>query len=86
MRTEYEQHTIIIWNENMIRRYDFKCTECNYIDEQWIESFETLSTCSECGNTSKRIISPVSTKFKGFGWPDADDKWARDHEKAATRK
>lgn len=69
----------------MIRRYDFKCTECNYIEEKWVESDETLSTCLECGHTSQRIISPVRTHFKGIGWPDADDAWARDHERAAGK-
>lgn len=70
----------------MLRRYDFKCTECNHIEEQWVDSNDEFSTCLECGNTSKRIISPVSTKFKGWGWPDSDDKWARDHERAAKTK
>jgi len=35
--------------------------------------------------TPQRIISPISTKFEGVGWPDADDKWARDHERAARK-
>jgi len=69
----------------MLKRFDFKCTECSNIDERWVDSSESMSTCVDCGHTSKRIISPVSTKFKGFGWPDADDKWARDHEKAAKK-
>lgn len=69
----------------MIRRYDFRCTECDLVEEQWVDSQEMLSTCISCGHTSKRIISPVSTKFNGFGWPDADDKWARDHERAAKK-
>ena len=70
----------------MLRRYDFKCQECNHIEEQWVDSQDEFTTCLECGNTSKRIISPVSTKFKGWGWPDSDDKWARDHERAAKTK
>ena len=70
----------------MIRRYDFKCTECSHIEEHWVESEDTLTTCLECGHTAKRIISPVSTKFNGWGWPDADDKWARDHERAANKE
>ena len=69
----------------MIRRYDFKCTECNRIEEQWINSDSAVSTCPTCGHDAKRIISPISTKFEGFGWPDADDKWARDHERAANK-
>ena len=70
----------------MLRRYDFRCTKCNSLEEHWVDSSESLSTCDLCGHTSKRIISPISTKFEGVGWPDADDKWARDHERAAKRK
>jgi putative FmdB family regulatory protein len=69
----------------MIRRYDFRCAECDLVEEQWVDSSEHLSTCNACGHTSKRIISPVSTQFKGFGFPGADDKWARDHERASRK-
>ena len=69
----------------MIRRFDFKCTTCNHIEEQWVDSEDEFATCPECGDTARRIISPISTKFKGYGWPGADDKWARDHEKAARK-
>jgi putative FmdB family regulatory protein len=69
----------------MIRRFDFKCTECSHIEEQWVDSSDEYSTCPECGNTARRIISPVRTHFKGDGWPDADDTWARDHERAARK-
>lgn len=69
----------------MFRRYDFKCTMCDLVEEHWMESNEPFTTCKSCGETAKRIISPISTKFTGFGWPDADDKWARDHEKAARK-
>ena len=69
----------------MIRRFDFECTKCSHIEEQWVDSSDEFTTCPECGDTAKRIISPVSTKFNGFGWPDADDKWARDHERAAKK-
>jgi putative FmdB family regulatory protein len=69
----------------VLKRFDFKCTECGHIEEQWVESDEKLTTCYECGHTAVRIISPISTKFNGVGWPDADDKWARDHERAAQK-
>jgi putative FmdB family regulatory protein len=70
----------------MYRRYDFKCTKCDTVDEQWVDSNDKFATCLSCGETAQRIISPISTKFKGVGWPDADDKWARDHEKAARKQ
>jgi len=69
----------------MIRRYDYKCTSCSLIEEHWVDATDTYVTCNDCGETAQRIISPISTKFEGIGWPDADDKWARDHERAAKR-
>jgi len=69
----------------MIKRFDFKCTNCQHIEEQWVHSSDVFATCPECGDTAQRIISPIRTKFKGWGWPDADDKWARDHERAAKK-
>jgi putative FmdB family regulatory protein len=67
----------------MIKRFDFKCNECNHIEEQWVDSFDEFASCLECGHTAQRIISSVRTHFKGTGWPDADDAWAKDHERAA---
>ena len=68
----------------MLRRHDYKCTNCNLVEEHWTDSKDSdFVTCRECGETAQRIISPISTKFNGTGWPDADDKWARDHERAA---
>ena len=69
----------------MLKRFDFQCTECNHIEEHWIDSLDEYVTCLECGNTAVRIISPIRTQFKGVGWPDADDKWAKDHERAARK-
>jgi len=70
----------------MLRRYDYKCTSCQHIEEQWADSSDNqFSTCPECGETSERIISPVLTHFVGQGWPDKDDRWAKDHERAARK-
>lgn len=69
----------------MLKRFDFKCTECGCIDEHWVSSDESLRTCLECGHTAVRIISPIRTHYKGTGWPDADDRWAKDHERAALK-
>jgi len=69
----------------MLRRYDFKCTTCDLVEEQWVDHTDNFTTCKSCGETAQRIISPISTKFKGWGWPDSDDKWARDHERAAGK-
>lgn len=69
----------------MIRRYDFKCTECDLIEEHWVDSLDQFTTCHSCGETARRIISPIRTHYKGTGWPDADEKWAKDHERAAQK-
>jgi putative FmdB family regulatory protein len=68
-----------------LRLYDFTCTN-GHTTEQLTNPDQREVICPVCGHTSRRIISPVSTIFKGSGWPDADDKWARDHEKAAKLK
>lgn len=70
----------------MLRRYDYKCTVCKHVEENWADSSSCeFSTCAECGETSVRIISPVRTHFVGQGWPDKDDRWAKDHERAARK-
>ena len=67
----------------MLRRYDFKCIKCHHTEEQWVDSSDEFAICPECSDTAQRIISSVSSHFKGTGWPGADDTWARDHERAA---
>lgn len=66
----------------MKRIYDFTCSN-NHTTEHYVDPETREIICPVCGHTAQRIISPVSTIFKGKGWPGADDKWARDHEKAA---
>ena len=68
----------------MLKRFDYKCTECYHIEEHWTHSEDYVS-CLECGETAKRIISPIRTHYKGTGWPDADERWAKDHERAALK-
>ncbi len=75
----------LTWSLRMLRRYNFKCTNCHHIEEQWVDSSDEFATCPECGDTAQRIISSVRTHFKGSGWPDADDAWAKDHERAARQ-
>ena len=69
----------------MLKRFDYKCTECNHVEEHWTYS-ENFVTCLECGETATRIISPIQTHFVGHGWPDKDDRWAKDHERAARKQ
>jgi predicted nucleic acid-binding Zn ribbon protein len=64
--------------------FDFSCNN-HHTTEYYIDSTERQVLCPVCGDTAKRITSPVSTVFKGTGFPDADDKWARAHERAAKQ-
>lgn len=66
----------------MKRIYDFTCSN-NHTTEHYVDTETREVLCSVCGHTAQRIISPVTTIFKGTGWADKDDKWARDQEKAA---
>lgn len=70
----------------MIKRFDFLCNTCDHLDEYWVKGDVPTITCNSCGGEARRIISAVSFKCKGVGWPTSDDKWARDHEKAAGKK
>lgn len=70
----------------MIRRFDFKCENCDTLFEEWVESSVRSTPCPECNNKeTQRVISPVPTKFKGFGWGGQDFRWAKAHEKAAKK-
>lgn len=62
--------------------FDFTCQN-NHTTEHFTLSTQREIICPVCGHTAQRITSPVKSIFKGSGFPDADDKWAREHEKAA---
>lgn len=64
--------------------FDFRCNS-NHTTEHYVDSDTRELLCPVCGHISMRITSPIRSVFKGFGFPDADDKWARDHEKAALK-
>ena len=52
--------------------YDFKCEECDYIEEiltSYAEKIKTVLTCPECEKeTMKRQVSLSSFQLKGGGW------------------
>ena len=29
----------------MIKRFDFKCTNCDHIEEQWVDGSDEFATC-----------------------------------------
>lgn len=65
--------------------YDFKCSECDAVEEGLVSSDVTKITCPTCQSlTMTRQISTPRIKLDGTdpGFPDAYDKWARQHEKA----
>lgn len=62
--------------------FDFTCPN-NHTSEHLVTSDTRELLCPVCGHIAKRITSPVSSIFKGSGFPTADDKWAREHERLA---
>jgi putative FmdB family regulatory protein len=64
--------------------FDFECCDCSYASEELVKSSVHTLPCPECGGALVRQISPVRSRLDGTdpGFPDAYDKWARDHEKA----
>ena len=66
--------------------FDFKCDSCGAVEEHIVDT-SVKQICHphpECEGQMTRLISPVRTKLDGLdpGFPDAYDKWSRQHEKA----
>ena len=68
----------------MLILFDFKCQTCKYELEKVIDNTVHAIPCTECGGQMNRVISPVRCNLEGLSghFPDAADKWARQHEKA----
>lgn len=67
----------------MARRiFDFRCTSCSHIDEEYTTPDATIR-CSKCGGDSVRIISPVATHLEGCSgdFPGAAMRWERDRKR-----
>lgn len=67
----------------MIRVYDFKCSECSYIEEKYVRSDDRESVCSICNKLSQRQLAapiskldPLSGDFAG-----ATIKWSKQRQK-----
>lgn len=67
----------------MIRVYDFKCSECSYIEEKYVRSDDRESVCSICNELSQRQLAapmskldPLSGDFAG-----ATIKWSKQRQK-----
>ena len=64
--------------------YDFKCTDCNHLQENLVDSSITEVECEVCGHRATRQISAPTIALDGTdpGFPTAWDKWAKSHERA----
>ncbi len=57
--------------------YEYLCGTCDYrFEVQQKVSDPPLTTCSRCGNSVSKVISPPAIMFKGSGWyiTDYSDK------------
>lgn len=57
--------------------YEYLCGTCEYrFEVQQKVSDPPLTTCSRCGNSVSKVISPPAIMFKGSGWyiTDYSDK------------
>jgi putative FmdB family regulatory protein len=71
----------------MLMLFDFQCKDCGYVDEQLVSSSVSTLECRKCGSFMSRKIGTPTISLDGTdpGFPDAYDKWARQHEKAGQR-
>lgn len=69
--------------------YDFECSECGTVEERLVDSAVVEAPCPNCQvfMMARKISTPV-VKLDGTdpGFPDAYDKWARQHEKAGRQE
>lgn len=70
----------------MLRRFDFQC-ENGHVTEHFVKNTIRETECPECGQPSRRLISPVASKLDGTSgdFPGEALKWAKRHEKAARK-
>ena len=66
--------------------YDYKCAKCGAVEEHLVPGNTTMFvSCQACGDAgSARQLAAPRSKLDGKdpGFPDAYDKWAKQHEKA----
>lgn len=66
-----------------LRYFDFQCAK-GHVTEHLVESGVTVVECPHCRNDATRLISTPRIKLEGItgDFPDAADKWTRNHEEA----
>jgi hypothetical protein len=69
-----------------MKLFDFKCLN-GHIEEHLVDA-ETRQVICDCGETARRVISPVTVKLEAISgdFPSATGKWAKQHERAAKTK
>tara|TARA_R110001592_G_scaffold116081_2_gene317116 strand:- start:82 stop:387 length:306 start_codon:yes stop_codon:yes gene_type:complete len=56
-------------------RYDFKCPECNYVEEVSRTMNDSgIITCEECDSEMRQVFSAPPVHFKGSGFHSTDYK------------
>ena len=68
----------------MLKVRDMKCTDCNYISEEFLSSGVDTATCQKCGGTTKAIPSSPPFVLDGStdGFPGRHMRWIKEHEQA----
>ena len=66
-----------------LRYFDFQCAK-GHVTEHLVDSEVTVVECPHCRNDATRLISTPRIKLEGItgDFPDAADKWTRNHEEA----
>jgi hypothetical protein len=69
----------------MRKLWDFQCPK-GHVSEHLVENGVQQVWCT-CGDTSKRIISPININLDGSdpGFPGAHAKWVKEHERAGGK-
>lgn len=67
----------------MKRIYEFKCSQCLNLFEEYCE-YKHVCICPSCGANADKIISATRSKLEGYtgSFPSAADAWAKRHEKS----
>ncbi len=49
--------------------YEYECSSCGYVFEEWQKGFEERTiSCPKCNSSAKRLISNTAFILKGSGW------------------
>lgn len=65
----------------MKKIFEFQCTVCNKVADEYTE-YKQESVCPSCGGKSEKIISAVRSKLEGWSgaFPGAAMRWERMHK------